>query len=151
MPSHTALHRACSLLLRLYPRDFRQRYREELLQVVEAAIRDGVDSGRRRRAAFWARALIDLAVNGLGERATEAFHMKRRNFIRCTGLASAVGGGIFLTGMLTPLRGLLRAGVPASVALMALGAWGLYTALHGRDHTLERLGLALVEPALPSA
>lgn len=129
-------------LMRLYPAEFRRHYGKELERLL-ADVAQASPGGPVARAAFWIRVLADVAQSAVAERAAQLAHPSRTVLIRAAGISSVLGGAVFLAGMITPLRGPARAGVPASVVGMAAGAVGLYLALHGRSPRLERLGLAL--------
>jgi hypothetical protein len=116
--------------------------------VVRDLARDAADRGRLGRMALWGGVIADLAAAGLRERAVAAAAAPRPTLIRWSGLASVAGGAVFLTSMIVPLRGPLRAGVPGSVVGMAAGAVGLYLVLHGRRPGVERLGLLLAGAGL---
>jgi hypothetical protein len=135
-------------LLLLYPAGPRRDYGPQLLQLINDLAQDAAGRGLRGRAAFWAATFTDVFVNALTERSSEVFSMNRSLLIRGCGLACATGGAVFLAGMLTPLHGWLRAGVPASVAGMGAGVAGLYMVLHGRHPAMERLGIALAASGL---
>lgn len=141
--------RAIQVLLWVYPRDFRRHHGPGLSQT----IRDDARRARTRQrvggtVVFWIGSAADVVANGVCMRLWRPGAPAGTVFVRWAGTAATLGGTAFMISMLTPLRGPLRAAVPASVALMAVGAAGLYVAIHGRNPRLERLGMALAGTGL---
>lgn len=56
------------LLLRLFPRAFRDRFGDEMTAVFVARQQDARAQGRSATAALWGRTLMDIAANGTSER-----------------------------------------------------------------------------------
>jgi predicted permease len=59
---HPTFPRSYRLLLRLYPREFRERYGRDLLEYVA----ESTAVYERRSLLNWTRTMLDLAINGLG-------------------------------------------------------------------------------------
>jgi predicted permease len=56
------------ILLRLFPRQFRDRFGDEMARVFAARHEDARERGRVATATLWGRTLIDVAMHGTGER-----------------------------------------------------------------------------------
>lgn len=65
------MHGALALLLRAYPRSFRDHYGAELTHCVLDARAALGDIAPSQRMSFWGRALLDVARQGMRERITE--------------------------------------------------------------------------------
>jgi hypothetical protein len=103
VPSHDALYRA---LIVLYPKEFRDRYREDLVQHFADLTRD-----RGTRAA-WARTGLDLAVTVPRYR-LECIMSEQRT---ATTTAIAVGGLAALGVLITLSRGMFWGLFPLGLA-----------------------------------
>jgi hypothetical protein len=96
--------RVYSRLLRLYPTDFRRRYRDEMVLLFSDQLRDARSNGRAGGAvATWFRSLVDLVANAIGEH----LRMDRRTAqslatfeptrgMRLLGLFGVIGAGLLL-------------------------------------------------------
>jgi len=67
------------LLLRLFPRDFRARFGDDLVDVLADRRRAARAQGPLARGRFWLRAAVDLAAHGLAERRHRTRISQRRD------------------------------------------------------------------------
>ena len=88
-------------LLTLYPRSFRQRFGSEMTQVFQDSSRAALtNGGSRQMAVLWMTAFLDLIATAFVERITEEYHMSVSSSGRVAGLLGAIGGAIWLVGVL---------------------------------------------------
>jgi putative ABC transport system permease protein len=122
------MRRAYALFLYLYPRGFRERFREELLFAFTSGLRDATRSGPTATTRFLAVSAADAIVNGLRERRSNRWYSPR------------APRDAFMTAFLSDLRFGLRLMLrtpqltATAIGTLALGigmSVSLYSVAHG--------------------
>ena len=120
-------------LLTLYPRSFRQRFGPEMTQVFQDSSRAALSNGgSRQMAVLWMTAFLDLIATAFVERITEEYYMSVSSTGRMAGLLGAIGGVIWLVGVLFLSFASDDASVGrewiavAVLVMMTIGVIGLY-------------------------
>lgn len=102
----TASDRVYGGLLRVYPRDFRVRYGDEMVVLFGDQLRDARSAGTNRAvAATWLRTLIDLARSAVGE------HLRRDRTVAQSLATFETTPTMRLLGLLAIVGGLVLVGV----------------------------------------
>ena len=93
----SASARLYRVLLGAYPARFRREYGAPMLQVFRDCCREAArQRGLYGIAVVWLTALRDLLVSAIVERVAEALRLSRAQCVRWGGLASILGGGLWV-------------------------------------------------------
>src|SRR5262245_35074481 len=108
------------LLLRAFPRAFRERFADDLTDVFADRLREARRKGRRAVAVLWLRSVADVVMHATAER-----RVANATSTRSGGYMSGFGSDV-----VTALRGLIRRpGFTLAIGLMLAGGLGFHTAL----------------------
>lgn len=139
------------LLLNAYPARFRSEYGPHMAQLFRDDARDTLHNrGHAALAGLWLLVLLDLLKTAINEHIREIFNMPSKQLLRWGGIAAALGGALWASGLVViftlngpipPLNRVLPFGV--AVPLMAFGLVSFYRRLPPDLRTVNVLGLSV--------
>lgn len=155
-PPRASHERAYRGLLRLYPAEFRARYRDEMVQLFCDQLRDARAAGRPAGTTrTWVRTLGDLAITAAlehiqGDR-TVAHSLAQPPSItaRALGILGVLGGLVLLLGYVPNLPWGSQQAFVLRLVLFNLGVIAIGIAAHLRQASISpRLSLAVTAPMI---